>query len=45
MNSNQEKDFSINENNADKVITVHYDYIHKSNFTPIHFMNAVRINL
>lgn len=38
-------DFSINENNADKVITVHYDYIHKSNFTPIHFMNAVRINL
>ena len=38
-------DFTIDEKNADKVITVHYDLIHKSNLIPIHFMNAMRMDL
>ena len=38
-------DLSIDQKNADKVIQVHYDLIHKSNFIPIHFMNALRKDL
>ena len=38
-------DFNINQSNADKIITVHYELIHKSNITPIHFMTAVRKDL
>lgn len=38
-------DLTIDEKNADKIIQVHYDLIHRSNFIPIHFMNAVRKDL